>query len=515
MHRIIVIILLLLLIIYYLYMKKKESYVTIPTQHQNMVKDIYSIVLSDKQINPNGISINNRIQQDISASNLTIGQNLKTNNIRGNIIKSNFITAETVSFIDKNIIVAENICDQNNNCLQQEDIENLNYLLNPKRNRMYFADASNCKIFDNLSDITIGKTFAILGATSGTLTLDASPRPSPPSATVNPFLYNTDKNGFYYTPQANYDSSNNTGFVINIPTPSQLGFQPEVLWVEIYNLYPGGKSFQVSDGANFSVKTGTYYNNYNIIRPDGGISTNSYNLNQNSYWLPIPFNYDTIQSQKKLYISRYICDSSELRICGIAFSTNPWNHLPVTALSVYWNLNRLQSDARTTLTRTPDATGEVDANDEWSIFLNTYGPSKLSNLIVRIPIVNNNKDKILYLISSNDINYGLDTIKGVYIFTNPNVHPSIASTTKDLTKATATDTNDNPMYKLNNFSPSFDNPFARSFNSSNYKRYLATIIPKERITSNFIIIGLQFPVSFANYGWSNTRFKEIGTHDLL
>jgi hypothetical protein len=509
MHRIIIVILILVLIIYYLYKKNNENYVSIPQNNQAIINDIYSIIVSNTTQNPNQMIVTNKITQDVSATQLTIGNNLSTQKIIGNNIKANVITSESVNFINDNKLIVNAVCDFSNNCLSVTELNNLNYLVNPKIHRMYFPDASNCIIFEKLNFITIGfnNQYSILGTTTGkVITTDTTP-----SATVNPFLYNTDKIGYYCTPQANNDSDNNMGFVVNIPTPAQLGFTPSVLWIEVYNLNEGGKSFQVSDGVNFSVKIGSYRNNYNIMRPDGGISSNLFNLDKNSYWFSIPFDYNTISSQKILYVSRYVSESGDFKICGLAFTTNPWNHFSVPILSIRWNLNNTISDMRGPLSITTNI-----SSNEFSIYLNTSGKTNKSNIIVRIPVVNSGKDKVLYLISTNEGTYSVDVIKGVYIFTNPNIHPSIASTTKDLTTATTADTFDNPMVKLTNFSASFNNPFSRNSNSSNYRRYTATIIPKQYITSNFIIIGMQYPYSISTgWSWSTTRIKEMGTHDLL
>jgi len=331
--------------------------------------------------------------------------------------------------------------------------------------------------------------------------------------TGRPFFVNN-KVGYYYDPQSNNDASNNIGFIINIPTPNQLGFVPSVLWVEVYNF--SIIQMQISDGEFFTNQHILNQNNYNMYGPDGNITQNLYNqINQNNdtiqpVWIPMPFNYNTISSSKRLILSRAYANIQYLYISGIAFSTNPWNHLTLHALNIKYNTNKLLTDSRYSY---PAMLTENDIkNTEYVTWRDTSGPTNPSNIIVRIPIVNSGRDKILYLVTHNDT--WNENMKAVFIFEKPNLQPTI-SNTKDLTIATFNDISNNPLIRLDNFTTTFNNPFSRHYNSSVYNRYIATVIPSNLIKTNYIIVGLQLPVALDSTSLMGTRIKHIGTHDKI
>jgi hypothetical protein len=99
----------------------------------------------------------------------------------------------------------------------------------------------------------------------------------------------------------------------------------------------------------------------------------------------------------------------------------------------------------------------------------------------RIPFVNNNRDKIFYLVEANR-NFQTSII-------NVSINNVI----------------------IGNLYTTFDNPFATHFNSSFENRYLGIIIPKVNLplNDNFITITLNIPNN--NDG---VYVREIGTHNL-
>lgn len=505
MHRIIIIILLLLLLIYYLYNSKKEYYESVSSQYQNSVNNIYSLLLNNQRIPINSVQVSNTLEQDINGTRLNIDSNIFGRTLNTTNLRVGNLTTNTISMEESNIskpIIVNNICNTNDVCLTQTDIDMLNLLENPILNRMYLSDPSNCKIFNNLNLIKFANQdnlFRILSVSVGKNLVQ--------DLTAKPFFINN-KVGFYYDPQADTDAGNNTGFNIDIPTPNQLGFIPSVLWVEVYN--SSIIVMKISDGANFTNQHILNQNNYNLIAPDGNITQNLYNLNNQPVWVPMPFNYNTISSTKRLILSRVYAATESFKISGIAFSTNPWNHLNLHALTIMYNSNRLLYDLRS---GSPEMSTDNEIwNTEYIIYRNTSGPTNPSNIIIRIPIVNSGRDKILYLITHNDA--WNENMKAVYIFENPNLQPRIP-TTKDLTTATFDDIANNPMIRLDNFTTTFNNPFSRHYNSSVYNRYIGTVIPSNLIKTNYILVGLQLPIALNTTALMGTRIKHIGTHDKI
>jgi len=231
----------------------------------------------------------------------------------------------------------------------------------------------------------------------------------------------------------------------------------------------------------------------------------------------MPFNYNEISSEKRLILSRVYANVEEFKISGIAFSTNPWNNLILHGLTIWFNSNKSSTDSRSQVPEMATSSNVWSTNHEYQLWRDTSGTTNPSNIIVRIPIINSGRDKILYLITNND-NWN-ENMKAVYIFQKSDVQPTIPST-KDLTTATFNDISNNPITRLDNFTTTFSNPFSRHYNSSVYNRYIGTVIPANLIpvNSNYIIIGLQLPVGLnADLASTSagTRIKYIGTHDKI
>ena len=67
---------------------------------------------------------------------------------------------------------------------------------------------------------------------------------------------------------------------------------------------------------------------------------------------------------------------------------------------------------------------------------------------------------------------------------------------------------------IERFRTSYDNPFARHFNSKIYMRYIAARIPKELIKQNERFISVKIDMTNQNPE-VNINFREIGTHDFF
>ena len=67
---------------------------------------------------------------------------------------------------------------------------------------------------------------------------------------------------------------------------------------------------------------------------------------------------------------------------------------------------------------------------------------------------------------------------------------------------------------IERFRTTYDNPFARHFNSKIYSKYIAARIPKELINPDKRFIDVKIDMSTVNDG-IHIYFREIGTHDFF
>jgi hypothetical protein len=197
-------------------------------------------------------------------------------------------------------------------------------------------------------------------------------------------------------------------------------------------------------------------------------------------------------------------------ISGIAFTTNPWNHCKLPAICIHWNLN----DDEPNIKKTNQSTTFISAvkgsetnlhYDKMTDYITFDG--KL--LITRIPIINNGKDKLLYLNVANNItNLNIQNVL-IQTDTTKSLGTNISNTSNIL--GSSSEFKDKTITQIDNFTTTYDNPFARYFNSHKNNRYISTIIPAKLIKSNFIRVILQSQIASGN----GLMIREIGTHDLL
>jgi hypothetical protein len=284
-----------------------------------------------------------------------------------------------------------------------------------------------------------------------------------------------------------------TGIEITVPKPpaNNPNGDYSVLWIKITNSHAHWytfKLYQYNAATDNIVKTfGKFadsFNALNKISPDGSTHNDSWNTQQ---WIGIPFDL-TGNTSRKLVLSNFYAQNVDLLINGIAFSTNPWNHCKVAAVALYWQINNDDNSNGKT-----DSTGGLTWNN------NNWNNQQLAQFNggntyqFRIPFVNSNKDKIFYLIEHNN-NWG-PSIRSLEIF--------------KYNTTTQTET----AINLGNFYTSFDNPFARHFNSKMYQRYYGIVIPKQFLPvkgssrDNFIKLKITIPSG------RNLAFTEAGTHD--
>ncbi len=271
-----------------------------------------------------------------------------------------------------------------------------------------------------------------------------------------------------------------TGMKITVPqfenSTDISGLDFTVLWVQTLNDDARWSSFRVytknddNDTYNSfgSYATGKRY--LNNISPNGAIHNETYNLFE---WYPVPIQ---LNSSREVYLSNPFNEGNTW-FSGLAFSTNPWNHCRISALTIHWNFNKEGNDLITPITSYP-----AQSNIVWGGGWNNDTYCQIttgSDGVFRIPFVNSGREKIFYLIEHNDVwNTNSRNVKVNGI-------------------------------EIGSLYTSFDNPFSRHFNSKPYQRYLGVIIPKDiinSIESNFMTITISAPYAI--------NIREVGTHDV-
>ena len=161
-------------------------------------------------------------------------------------------------------------------------------------------------------------------------------------------------------------------------------------------------------------------------------------------------------------------------LSGLAFSTNPWAHAAQSAVGYNWGLN---------------GGDQVPWWGHWNsdvLAQLTQG----SSFLLKVPVIPSGQDKLLYLIQHNDSWNGC-------------MHTGITVNNQPIERFVAT----------------YDNPFARHWNSKLYERYIAACIPHAMINDTQLWLDVRIDMStqvppvppdipYPLY------FREIGTHDM-
>jgi hypothetical protein len=195
----------------------------------------------------------------------------------------------------------------------------------------------------------------------------------------------------------------------------------------------------------------------NCYCPDGSLSDGT---NLTHEWLPIYVGF----SGKIALISKRETDK-EFWVSGLAFTANPWAHAAQSAVAFAWGLNGGQA---------------INREGEWGSDVDCSVPPQTARNL-KVPFVNTGRDKLLYVVGEND---------------DPNrlAHDGVVVNGENIGRLRA----------------SFDNPFARHWNSKMYNRYVAVIVPARLIKASGFV-NVQIDTGHQN---ENFKFREIGTHDL-
>ena len=193
--------------------------------------------------------------------------------------------------------------------------------------------------------------------------------------------------------------------------------------------------------------------------PDGSLSDSYFNAHQ---WVPIP-----VGRAGELALISKPSTNSELWLSGVAFSKNPWAHAAQSALGYHWAVNGGDKAAWNNDNWHGDVLAMINQKTNWEL---------------KVPVVSSGRDKLLYLIEHNsDWNGCMHT--GITVGDRP----------------------------IERFLASYDNPFARHWNSKMYERYIAARIPAALIPAGARWLSVRIHMGNQN---NNIHFREIGTHDL-
>jgi hypothetical protein len=208
------------------------------------------------------------------------------------------------------------------------------------------------------------------------------------------------------------------------------------------------------------------WRNLNEISPDG---TSPDSWHRKHMWCPIPIRKHKGKLPGKVRVWTGPNTNSGGWISGIGFGKNLWNHAKNSAVAYHWGLNGGSKDVG------------WDTH-EW----NSDNLAKLQGgkkYVLRVPVIPNGKDKLVYIIEHNNNWLGIQ-------------HGEVRVNTKPIER----------------FRTSYSNPFATHINSKIYSRYMAAKIPSDLIPADAKFIDLE--MDFANNdNWF--YFREIGTHDYI
>jgi hypothetical protein len=205
----------------------------------------------------------------------------------------------------------------------------------------------------------------------------------------------------------------------------------------------------------------------NCYCPDGSLSDGTFHVRDSGYrtghqWLPIP-----VRRSGSLALIPKPNTAESFWVSGIAFSKNPWAHATQSAVGYHW-----ASNGGTAIKwNTHEWNGDILAEIE-----------KKTNPELKVPFVPSGRDKLLYLIEHNN-NWNGTMFNSITV-------------------------NDQPIER---FLSTYDNPFARHWNSKLYMRYIAARIPATLIPAGSRWLNVRVNM---NTQGNSIFFREIGTHDL-
>lgn len=268
--------------------------------------------------------------------------------------------------------------------------------------------------------------------------------------------------GRYIIKYGSNNENDGNGAVVNVPA----GY--DTVWVRVLgDRYAVIHAYVVDNSSRLVEDLGRWTGgrrSANSYAPDGTLA-DGYDVAHQ--WVPIPIG----RMGGRVALTSKEHTNDDFWISGLAFSTNPWHHAAQSGKSLEWGVNG--GNATNT------------GADDWNGDVLSVIPSN-ARTELKVPVVPSTKDKLLYFIEHNS-NW------------NGSMHTAVEVKGAD-----------GKTYPLERFMATYDNPFARHWDSKSYNRYIATRIPAE-------LVGNQRYVSV----WIDLRkqnrefnFREIGTHDI-
>ena len=221
--------------------------------------------------------------------------------------------------------------------------------------------------------------------------------------------------------------------------------------------WAGGKRFGNSYCPDGSLSDGSLYSEKNI----------NFNVHQ---WLSIPAggvgSLALISHLPQFVVQVY----RDMWLSGLAFGKNPWAHAAQSAVGYHWALNG-GSNYNDVKWESDNSGGDVLARIDGK-----------TNWVLKVPVVPSGRDKLLYVITQNS----------------------------DLHNCAHTGITVNGQ-TIERFMATYDNPFARHWNSKVNERYIAARIPSTLIQQDTRFLDVRIDMSKQA---TSIKFREIGTHDL-
>jgi len=217
------------------------------------------------------------------------------------------------------------------------------------------------------------------------------------------------------------------------------------------------------------------YRAANCYCPDGSLSDGSFCTRDDKdraahQWLPIPHQWLPIPARRSgllaLVANPYTVDYFWLS--GVAFSRNPWSHAAQSSVAYHWALNGGERIGWHSHDWNHDVLAEIPPG---------------SYLELKVPVIPSGRDKLLYLVEHNNTPNGLMN-SGITV-------------------------NDQPVER---FISTYDNPFARHWNSKSFNRYVAARVPRELIAADARWLSVR--IGMRAQSGRPLYCREIGTHDL-
>ena len=342
-------------------------------------------------------------------------------------------------------------------------------IINPMRHRMYPAGSTDPQNPTIYQDIFAAEKAGVITKSNDL-----------PNASYDNTTWKA-KGSYYWREAIRYGvgKEDKGGAIITLPS----GY--DTVWVRIANagewhivnaqFSTDGKVFRDLGNWTAGLRRG---NNY---CPDGSLGDSS---SVYHHWLPIPVGNS---GQVKLV---HKGGSSWFMLSGVAFSKNPWGHAVQSGYGYHDTAAVNQGDAC--------GWNSDNWNGDILFFFDNF-----ATYDIRVPVVPSERDKLLYLIGHND-NW------------NSCLHTGLSLKIGDA------------YQPIERFLATYDNPFARHWNSKSYNRYLAARIPADMIVKALkltdpndrmtqlisIKVDLTLQGEVSKQFEDRIYFREIGTHDL-